>query len=122
MPRRRPADSVDRGQVHLAGQRIVLDRLMNMALNVGGKSRIDLGQNSFAVPQRPHLADGLVANPRDHPADVPHDGVHGLALGRGVDVGVVAADRFEFMAMMSWATTSLTPAFLSRLVAVWRSE
>ena len=45
-----------------------------------GETRIDLVQDVLAVPQRPHLADRLVADARDDAADLGRDGVDGPAL------------------------------------------
>ena len=54
--------------------------LVDVALDILGEARIDLVEDVLAVPQRPHLADGLVADAGDDAADVVHDGVDGAAL------------------------------------------
>ena len=53
---------------------------LDVAVDVLGEARVDLGQDVAAVVQRPHLADGLVAHAGDHAADVLHHGVHGGQL------------------------------------------
>jgi hypothetical protein len=59
-----------------------------VATDVFRKGRIDLIQNVLPVEQRPHLADGLVADPRYDTADVVK---HRLDRGAfGVPVGVCA--------------------------------
>ena len=69
-------------------ERVILDDLMDVALDVLGKALIDLVENVLAVPQRPHLTDRLITNPGDDTADIEHDGIDGLALGVPVVLGV----------------------------------
>src|SRR6266702_2965139 len=57
-------------------ERILMQRAMNMALDVLGEARIHFVEHVLAVIQRPHLANGFVAHPRSDPADVVQHGIH----------------------------------------------
>jgi hypothetical protein len=56
--------------------------------NVLGELRVDLVQHVLAVVQRPHLADGLVADAGDDPGEVVEHRVHRGTLGVPVLAGV----------------------------------
>ena len=56
--------------------------------DVLGEVRIDLVEHVLAVEERPHLADRLVADARDHAADVVKHRVGGAALVLPVLLGV----------------------------------
>ncbi len=56
----------------------------DVAVDVVGEARVDLGQHVATVLQRPHLAHRLVADAGDDAADVLQHGVHGGKLVRPV--------------------------------------
>ena len=56
------------------------NRLVNMALDVGGEARIDLVQDVLAIPERPHFTHGFIAHAGDDAAHFIHHRVNGLAL------------------------------------------
>ena len=58
-------------------ERIVLDRALDVVGDVVAEARIDLVQDVAAVIERPHLADGLVADAGHDALDVVHHGVAG---------------------------------------------
>jgi hypothetical protein len=55
--------------------------------DVLGKPGIDLVEHILAVEQRPHFADGLVANPSDDAADIVEDRIDRATLGVPVLTG-----------------------------------
>ena len=81
-------------------ERIVLDHEVDVPADVLGKARVDLVQHVLAVVERPHLAHGLVAHPRDHAADLVHDRIDRGVLVEPVLAGAgrLQADRAAFAA------------------------
>ena len=63
-------------------------RREDMALDILGEARIDLAQHVLPVIERPHLADGLVADAHHHAADVLHHQIDGPALGLPILLGL----------------------------------
>ena len=59
-----------------------------MALDILGEAGIDLAQHVLPVIERPHLADGLVADAHHHAADVLHHQIDGPALGLPILLGL----------------------------------
>jgi hypothetical protein len=59
---------------------VVLEHVGDVAVRIGGKIGIELGQHVTAVHQRPHLADRLVADAGHDTADILHHGVDGIDL------------------------------------------
>ena len=66
---------------------VVLRREIDVAADVLGERGIDLVEHVLPVVERPHLADRLVADAGDDPADVVHDRVDSAALGLPVLAG-----------------------------------
>jgi len=83
-----------------------------MGLDIVAELGIDLVEHRLAVPERPHLADGLVADAHHDAADILHHRIHRTALvvpvltvlgwlvadivglvGVGVDIGHDVAHR-----------------------------
>ena len=61
-------------------ERVIGNGLMDMALDVGGETGIDLVQDILAIPERPHFAHGFIAHAGDDAADFKHHRINGAAL------------------------------------------